>query len=172
DALDGCGVWTLCFLPEGRTLAVGGIDWMATGGSDGAVCLWDVEERCEIATFPGGTTGLAVDPSGRRLAVATLACSLCLWDVHNQKLLAELTGPEDTIHCVAFSPDGRWLAAGGEDRTLRLWPIQDDRVAQDGMVEVTLETQIQSLCFSPDSRFLYLGNGNTTCARVECALLE
>jgi len=151
---------------------VGGIDWMATGGSDGAVCLWDVEERCEIATFPGGTTGLAVDPSGRRLAVATLACSLCLWDVHNQKLLAELTGPEDTIHCVAFSPDGRWLAAGGEDRTLRLWPIQDDRVAQDGMVEVTLETQIQSLCFSPDSRFLYLGNGNTTCARLECALLE
>ncbi|HJZ58785.1 MAG TPA: hypothetical protein VKE74_27830 [Gemmataceae bacterium] len=25
------------------------------------------------------------------------------------------------VHCVAFSPDGRWLAAGGTSRAVRAW---------------------------------------------------
>jgi len=36
DALEGCSIETLAFHPDNKTLAVGGIDWMATGGSNGA----------------------------------------------------------------------------------------------------------------------------------------
>jgi WD40 repeat protein len=169
DALDGCTVQSLAFLPGGKLLAAGGIDWLATGGSDGAACVWDLVERCEVATFAGGTTCLAVHPSGRWLSAASLVRSICLWDLSTHELVTEVIGPEDTVNALAFSPDGRWLACGGDDRILRLWPMEEDQVIADALVEVPLDTQINSLCFAPDSRFLYTGNGNTTCYRLNLA---
>jgi WD40 repeat protein len=45
DPLDGCTVEALAFHLQRRLLAVGGIDWLATGGSDGAISLWDLDQR-------------------------------------------------------------------------------------------------------------------------------
>ena len=42
DAVDGCSVEALAFAPEGQRLAVAGVDWLATSGSDGTVHVWDL----------------------------------------------------------------------------------------------------------------------------------
>lgn len=157
DALDGCTVESLAFHPQGRLVAVGGIDWLATGGSDGAVCLWDLVERCEVATLPGGSTAIAFHPSGKQIASASLERTVCLWDVESQRIMEELTGPEEAISAVAFSPDGAMLAAGGEDRTLRLWDLDGRELAAR-----ELDSQTVGLTFSPDGRLLYTANANTT----------
>ena len=36
-----------------------------------------------------------------------------------------LLGHESPISSIAFDPLGRWLASGGDDGTIRLWPMPD-----------------------------------------------
>jgi WD40 repeat protein len=163
DALDGCVVHALAWHPAGRLLAVGGIDWMATSGSDGAISFWDVVERCETATFGGGTTALAFDPSGDRLVSASLDHALIVWDTATQDDVGELDGHQAAINALAFRPDGKVLASGGDDRAVRLWEADTG----DPLDVRELDSQVKALAFAPDGRTLYTGNGNTTCYRLE-----
>ena len=163
EAADACTVETLAFHPQGRLLAVGGIDWLATGGSDGAICLWDIQDNCSVALFDRGATQIAFDSTGRWLAAAGLGDSVLIWDVEQKTLARELAGHNEAVTCVAFSPDGRWLASGSDDRTIRLWNVHTGETEAD----CPLDTQIKALCFSPDGRFLYTGNGNTTSYQLE-----
>jgi WD40 repeat protein len=63
---------------------------------------------------------------------------------------------------VAYSPDGKWLAIGGEDHNVQLWHAGS--LTLEGSLE--LDTQIKTLCFSADNRFLYTGNGNGSCYQI------
>ncbi len=162
DALDGCSIEALAFHPDNNLVAVGGIDWMATGGSNGAVSIWNISERAEVATFLDGTTALAIHPAGDILATTTLDHSICLWDLQLKQLLQELIGHDASVTCVAFSPDGNWLVSGSEDHTLRIW---DDKGRE--LMALEVESQITSTTFSADGQYLYLGHANTTCSQIQ-----
>ncbi|MBD2485304.1 serine/threonine-protein kinase [Planktothrix sp. FACHB-1365] len=77
----------------------------------------------------------------------------------NPTLVATLTGHSDTVYSVAFSPDGRTLASGSNDTTIKLWDVQSQRQI------ATLtghSSYVKSVAFSPDGRTLASGGGHKT----------
>jgi WD40 repeat protein len=162
ESAEGCTVEALAFHPNGAWLACGGIDWLATSGSDGAVNIWNVFDRVRQATFVGGATALAFDPPGQHLAVASPECVIYIWDVATRTQVFDIAGPGTRVTAVAFTPDGRHLLAGCDDHTLRLW----DRATGRATCVHELDSPVKALRFTPDGATLYSGNGNTTCHEI------
>ncbi|PJF16585.1 Rsa4p [Paramicrosporidium saccamoebae] len=72
-----------------------------------------------------------------------------------------LAGHEDAILCVSFSPDGRRLATGSGDKTVRLWDLSTETPWKLGSVHTGW---VLCLSWSPDGKLLASGSmDNTVC---------
>src|SRR5688572_2133192 len=60
-------------------------------------------------------------------------------------------GHSDTIKAVAFSPDGKLLASGGFDNTIKLWHVE---TARELRTLYGHSFRIHSVAFSPDGRII------------------
>jgi WD40 repeat protein len=68
------------------------------------------------------------------------------------------TGHRRAVRAIAFSPDGRWLASGAKDNTIKIWEVSTGRVLR------TLHghgSAVNAVAISPDGRLLASGSGNT-----------
>ncbi len=65
-------------------------------------------------------------------------------------------GHRSLIHCLAYAPDGKLLASGSDDETIKLWS------AHNGLLLHTLAaaTQVTALGFTPDGQTLVSGGQN------------
>ena len=160
DAMNGQILWSrhdpelpqamsVAFSPDGHSLAVG--YGLYSKHEAFRVTLYEAATGKETNRFPGplgGVNDLAYHPDGRHLAVAG-AEIVEIWDVVAGVRVHELRGHSKWVYCVAFSPDGKWLATGGWDRRIKLWEATTGREhstisAHDGFV--------LDVAFSPDSR--------------------
>ena len=77
-----------------------------------------------------------------------------LWRRCVQDQLATLTGHTLTVDCVAFSPNGQWLATGSQDATLRVWHPADQTLVTN---LPSAHGPVWSADFTPDNRYLVTG---------------
>lgn len=74
-----------------------------------------------------------------------------------------LTGHDDWVSSIAYSPDGRLLASASKDRTVRLWNVRDDgRATPAGRPLRGHEEWATSVAFSVDGRTLASGSWDKT----------
>src|SRR5262245_59950252 len=59
-------------------------------------------------------------------------------------------------YCLAFSPDGRFLAAGSQEGAIRVWEIANGRSV---VLRHDYAGPVQSVAFSPDGKTLATGMG-------------
>src|SRR5262249_35050148 len=102
--------------PDGKIVS-------SSGGGRGA-CLWDAGtgrllQHLNTRRVPTAYSS-AFSPGGQRVGLAQ-APGVHVFDVATGKLVRELKGHTNGVLGVAWSDDGRWVAAGSHDTTVRLW---------------------------------------------------
>lgn len=115
-------VTSLAFSPDG--------DLLACARENGSIHLWDVAGETELRTLPGPdrwVAQIAFSPDGTLLAAAGQVNNdavVRLWKVATgQRLFTSHTTGGWRALCVAFSPDGKTLAAGLESGEVRLFEV-------------------------------------------------
>ena len=72
-------------------------------------------------THPGTAYGVTFSPDGKRLATASNAQIVKVWDVLSGQKLLSFTGHTSAIVSRAFRPDGKRLATASRDGTAKIW---------------------------------------------------
>jgi WD40 repeat protein/serine/threonine protein kinase len=161
------GAHQAAFSPDGRMVALGG----CVGGPEsasrpenaGIVRLWDTASSKERVVWKHqgphcNVTTLCFAPGGFLLAIAYHhgpMIAIDLLDLATGKLQATLTGHGGFVFALGFTPDGRMLASGSLDATVKFWDVATGREQR------TLRPQLQvnALAFSPDGRTVAVGTG-------------
>jgi WD40 repeat protein len=160
---DGYMQKTLAFSADGKTLATGGAQPRGFGFFTAHV--WDVASKRLKWTIAEART-FTFSPRANMLASASADGRIRLWDAASGQIMATLRSQDVSwVQTLAFSPDGKALAAAGATwdgaLSVRLWNVDSKRIRatfeDDGKEDKRDEKSVSALAFTADGGWLAAG---------------
>jgi WD40 repeat protein len=146
------------FSPDGKNLVTGGR----------RIQVRDVGSGQESASMAGSCACLAYSPDGQFLAGGDFLGKITLWDTARLEIAGTVQlDDRPRIYSIAFSPDGKMLAAGMGDRDPKVIKPADVVLVDVSTLEKRIALQghrgpVHSLAFSPDGKLLASGSEDRT----------
>jgi WD40 repeat protein len=168
---------SLAYSPDGNRLA--------SASRDGTIKVWDLGNGIEVATYRGhidqpddptknstnvlGATDVAFHPKEKVIASSS-GNQVHLWDPETGKpvkTLLNIGKTDKPIKGIAYSPDGKFLAVGGDDGILRV--IESD-TGKAKYTSPSRNARIEHVAYSPNGNMIVVGDSNTQVAVYAPAL--
>jgi WD40 repeat protein len=160
----------LKFSPNEQTLALGGMRggranvFQYRSTTTGVIELWKlqgVERTCTVLEGRHGpVTDLTYSRDGRLLVCGCADRTIRVWDVTQRRCIQTLkVGTAATVAagtncpiptCISISPNGKCIASGSENSTLRLWSVADGKC----LSTIKVSARVLALDFSTDGQML------------------
>ena len=142
---------TVCFSPDGKTLASGGY-------RDNDTHLWNVHTGEHLYTLTGHEShehvnSVVFSPDGNIIASGSSDGTIRLWSHHTGLLLKTLIGHTKPVTSVVYSPDGNTLISAGGD-SIRVWNTRTGELIK------ALAVPAVSVVFSPDGNTFVSGSSD------------
>ncbi len=127
-----------------------GENHLASASSDHTIRIWEGDSVISSLTgHRGPVLSLAVSPDESTLVSGCRAGMIMTWDLTRKRTIHNLwQGDETVILTMACSSDGRLIAVGGDDKSIRI--IEKD-TGSETVFQSGHDDEITSLAFHPDS---------------------
>ena len=156
-------VWSIDFANDGETIAA--------GIGDGSVRIWNIDKQEVVRSFKahaGNVWNVKFHPSRNLFATAGDDSWVKLWDLEDFSA-KQGWKLDNTVRAIAFSPDGKTLAAGDRDGELHIYDIQTyaerNTIKLDG-------TTILGVDYSTDGKFLVAAGSDKIVRVFDAVTLE
>lgn len=133
------------FSPDGN--------FIATGGRDSAINVWDLRTGELIRTLQGHSdwvTTIAFNHDSTRLISGSRDNSVRIFNMQSGELLTVITTHQDVVNAVSVTPNGQFIASGGRDGLIYIHDMNAQQIAELSQ----FEQPVWDIAFSPDGTTL------------------
>jgi RNA polymerase sigma factor (sigma-70 family) len=148
---------------DGKTLALNATSPWEQADED-VIGLWDVQSRKLRRTLriPTRFSSLEFSSDDRTLMIG-VGAALRLWDIQTAKEVLQRPTHYASIRALAFTPDGKSLVSGSENRSVRLWDVASGRQLREF---ASHRWRCDSVAVTPDGSAI-LSGGYDGCLLVQ-----
>ncbi|NCQ83580.1 MAG: NACHT domain-containing protein [Microcystis aeruginosa W13-18] len=138
---NNASISSVSFSSDGKTLA---------SGDGGTIKLWNLETGQEIRTLKGHNS-----EHNRKVEFTRDG----QFDVETGEEIRTPIGYNEYFYSISFSPDGKTLATGSSDKTIKLWNVE---TGQEIRTLSGHNDSVDSVSFSSDGKTLATGSSDRT----------